>query len=234
MSLEHFFAAVSCHKCDGDLKLEIKDVNGLSADAWRHFFRGSRKRGDLAFHTLVWDGNPVSVHFFDLLGRCPNLTVLSLSGCFSPELRDSVEACAQFLSRNRTITHFTCAGNERRSMGLGCTQLLIASLWLNRKVTSLDIRRNGAGPAILVSLAELLSENRVVEVVRIEDNGIADIADYAAFFEALHGAGSRVDVAWPAAELETMIQYGTATKDGRAALRRLWERARRRGDGTTV
>jgi hypothetical protein len=227
MSLEHFFHAVSSHECDGDLQLEIRDVKGLAQDAWTRFFKTLRKGHDLAFQTIVWDNNPVSVRFFELLERCPKLAVLSVTGCFDADSRDLVQACARFLSGNRTVTHFACAGNDRRVLGLVCSQLIVASFWTNQTVKAFDLRGNAAGPKLLVALAELLTTNRVIQAVHIEDNQIADVRHYTRFFQALANAGNKVDVAWPEKEITMMVQYGTATPEDKEKLRSLWERVQR-------
>jgi hypothetical protein len=229
MSLEHFFAAVASHACDGKLELEIKDVKGLTEEKWNHFFKTLRKKGDFLFQTIVWDGNPLSKRFFEFLGRCARLEVLSLTGCFDRKDEEVAQACGHFLSENRTITHFTCAGNERRVLGLTCSRLLIAALVTNQTVSAFDIRGNAAGPKMLLTLAALFPENRTLQSIHIEDNQITDIKDYERFFRGLVTKGSRVRVAWPEKEIEMMVQYGTATQKEMVDLRALWEQIQRPG-----
>ena len=221
--LRHFFTSVMKHTpVNARLSLSLENAR-LPPDKWDDFFARMSRMKSASLQALKWDGNPVSEYFFDFLENCPALDSLSLCGCFGQD-DPLIRTCAEFLSDSRTIVRFLCAGTPRKYMGTSGTNLMIESLRRNRSIKTFYLDGNNAGPKMLVNLARVLMQNRYVEAVSIGDNDIPELASFHTFFEQMLQRGRPLAIPWPKAEIERMLQYGTATEKMVRETKQLYKR----------
>lgn len=222
-SLLNLYLALMKHKPESEaLHLEFA-LTKLPPGMWdREVYPRMARMKSVYLASLNWDGNPVSDAFFDFLDNCPGLKSLSMNGTFGPD-DPLVQTCASFLACSTTLEKFSCCGTPRRAMGFAMTKLMCLSLRENKSLKEFNIGYNKAGPDLLARLVPILLRNGNLESCNIEENDITELESFRAFFERLTERERPLRMNWPEAEIQRMMQYGTATEAQRKETEALYK-----------
>jgi hypothetical protein len=169
-----------------------------SADEWLAFHEFAASQTAFAAAELSYDGNPLSGEFLLLLGRAPSLACLSVSGCLSADDAILPDFCS-FLKGNRTLTKLRIGG-AGRTLGAASKQVLEV-LETNQRLRLLDIRDQGIGPELLPLLETFFRQNKTVDELFVDGNGIIDLQAFEALLTRLVARNWRLVLHAPVKDL---------------------------------
>lgn len=151
---------------------------------------------------LTWQENKLSVPFFQLLSRMPNLKTLDISGSIYPG-HPGTDAFLQWLPTSNLITLYIKA-KPSSFLSLNLIKMICIELKKLKTVKNLDLSGHNTGPEILPILGELLKENTSISYINFIDNSIFEIPNYFTFFEQLQDIPNKISLVFPDDEIEAL------------------------------
>lgn len=228
LSLREFVESLMNHKPeasspsvpDNELKLDLSHL-GMNDKDWELFFGQLEDipRGNIV--GLKWDNNPIDKRFIMFINSFINLRTLSLNGCFIRNDSD-LNALLQFIAKSKLLENLSFTGTDIKSMGRQVLSV-IDTLYVNRSIKCIDVSNHNCGDSILVKLCDVLIENRVIEEISFNRNGITDINLFEMLLFAMQKRGKPLFFQFPKSFAKSMLQFGNISNDDVNLMQKMYQ-----------
>ncbi|EAX97210.1 hypothetical protein TVAG_218240 [Trichomonas vaginalis G3] len=178
---------------------------------WNGIFMRLKEMKDLKINEINWDGNVILPNFINFLSNNTNISIVSIRGC--PISENVVPHIANFISNTNTVTALNISGDSECFLTPTAAYDIINALGENRSIKIFDISRTSLKNDGLKILSKTLMNNRVIESIYYDRNGVLSAKNWSDFFNTLLGRGKSLKLTWPEREMVQLLQQGAVTEE---------------------
>lgn len=211
-SARDFLSFIIHQKNRTHFSLSMKKMS-IEKEMWKPLFKFMLKHSnedkfDYPITKFSWDGNELNFALFSFLGRCKNLSFLSLNGCFgSTNCPKLVQYLLSFISCTKTCKELNMGGTIMHRIPSELLEMIFNALKSDQRVIKkINLSGHNYRPETLTVLSDTLMANRFIEYVDFSSNGILKKEAWDNFFRRLVSRGKTVDFPIPQNEFAEMIQ----------------------------
>jgi len=176
------------------LRLVFSDTT-MPLQNWSRFLNVLPSIDSSRIGQLVWNNNPISQDLVNYLKSCPNLSFISVQGCFRRG-DTNLSKFSEYISTTKILDTLILSGTQDRCIGEGAATIIDA-ISQNRSIVNLDVTDQQMGLGKMLLLGAALMKNRVIEYLRYSGNKISTADDYTKFFNTLIGRGIQLQMLFP-------------------------------------
>lgn len=147
-------------------------------------------------------------HVAEALALNTALRSLNVSGCFHPDKRprqDAIHAIEKLVNSDCPLEELYIAGGQKTGQQIGkYLPQLLQAFRSNKKITVLDVSGHAAGPRGALALSKLLTVNKTLREVRIDQNNIG-LNGLSVIAQSLKAGSSLVSFPLPIIDIAAMI-----------------------------
>jgi len=160
---------------------------------------------------ISWMSNSVSEIFLDFLGKCPELTRLNLSNCFTRAHESLLIKLSQVLPQMSKLTHISIRPkNEPLAEFI---YPVLSSLKTIMSLYYLDISGHNAGGQGIEMIAEIIASTSI-KTIAFDNNLISTIDQINKILHAARARKTSINLSWPEHDVNDMLTKGVMKEKG--------------------
>jgi hypothetical protein len=148
------------------ISLSVRTVGISTEDVSRVFSGLPFQNHCFQLSELFWDNNAASSELFDLLQRCPYLTVLSIVHSLSNSDRQTFKSLANLLATTNSLTEIRFDNNNLSPSSIS---VIFHGIRVNRSLRRISMSQNSINEMVLLQLKEVMLSNRVVDYIDLRE-----------------------------------------------------------------
>lgn len=154
--------------------------------------------------SLDYSGNKIQSGFCTFINNSPNLTKLTLNGCFSFS-ENNIEIFSRYLSSNQNLEELYVIGTDTHYLSSSIT-FLFKALKTTNFLHVLDISHNMIGNHIFNLILDLITSNLNLMDIYFDFNGISDPQSLRQFIFKMTSLDRKVNIHFPISDISSMVK----------------------------